>query len=113
VLNKDRAELHADQTYGEAITNAKRIVSPSPWPRAARLLRPAPGVFRAVIGVYPRTHGRGLAIDLPETRYAKSSGSSLARWCDLVAGSGLLFENRGAHLLRGLPEPLPLYRAAA
>jgi class 3 adenylate cyclase/DNA-binding MarR family transcriptional regulator len=32
---------------------------------------------------------------------------------DLVAGSGLVFEDRGSHALRGLPEPLRLYRAAA
>jgi class 3 adenylate cyclase len=32
---------------------------------------------------------------------------------DLVAGSGLSFEDRGVHALRGLPEPLRLFRAAA
>jgi len=32
---------------------------------------------------------------------------------DLVAGSGLVFEDRGSHALRGLPEPLRLYRASA
>src|SRR6516162_4074352 len=32
---------------------------------------------------------------------------------DLVAGSGLVFEDCGSHALRGLPEPLRLYRAAA
>jgi len=32
---------------------------------------------------------------------------------DLVAGSGLVFEDRGSRALRGLPEPLRLYRAAA
>jgi class 3 adenylate cyclase/pimeloyl-ACP methyl ester carboxylesterase len=32
---------------------------------------------------------------------------------DLVAGSGLTFEDRGVHALRGLPEPLRLFRAAA
>jgi class 3 adenylate cyclase/pimeloyl-ACP methyl ester carboxylesterase len=32
---------------------------------------------------------------------------------DLVAGSGLNFEDRGMHALRGLPEPLRLFRAAA
>lgn len=29
--------------------------------------------------------------------------------CDLVAGSGLLFEDRGIHQLRGLPEEIHLY----
>jgi class 3 adenylate cyclase len=32
---------------------------------------------------------------------------------NLVAGSGLRFEDRGVHALRGLPEPLRLFRAAA
>jgi len=32
---------------------------------------------------------------------------------DLVAGSGLVFEDCGSRALRGLPEPLRLYRAAA
>jgi class 3 adenylate cyclase/pimeloyl-ACP methyl ester carboxylesterase len=32
---------------------------------------------------------------------------------DLVAGSGLTFEDRGMHSLRGLPEPLRLFRPAA
>jgi class 3 adenylate cyclase len=31
---------------------------------------------------------------------------------DLVAGSGLAFEDRGSHSLKGLPEPLRLFRAA-
>ena len=31
---------------------------------------------------------------------------------DLVAGSGLAFEDRGSHSLKGPPEPLRLFRAA-
>lgn len=30
---------------------------------------------------------------------------------DLVAGSGLRFDERGRHLLKGLPEPMELYAA--
>lgn len=32
---------------------------------------------------------------------------------DLVAGSGLSFQDRGSHALKGLPEPLRLFAAAA
>jgi class 3 adenylate cyclase len=32
--------------------------------------------------------------------------------CDLVSGSGLRFEDRGSHALRGLPEEVRLYSAA-
>jgi class 3 adenylate cyclase len=32
---------------------------------------------------------------------------------DLVAGSGLRFQDRGSHMLRGLPEPLRLFAAEA
>jgi class 3 adenylate cyclase len=32
---------------------------------------------------------------------------------DLVAGSGLRFQDRGSHLLKGLPEPLRLVAAEA
>ena len=32
---------------------------------------------------------------------------------DLVAGSGLRFEDRGIHALKGLPEEVHLYRALA
>ena len=57
----------------------------------------------------------GIAVHIA-ARVAKTAGSgevvvsSTVR--DLVAGSGLIFENRGSHALRGLPEPLRLYRAA-
>jgi class 3 adenylate cyclase len=30
---------------------------------------------------------------------------------DLVAGSGIRFEERGSHALKGLPDPWSLYRA--
>jgi class 3 adenylate cyclase len=33
--------------------------------------------------------------------------------CDLVAGSGLVFEDRGIHQLRGLPEEIHLYAMRA
>lgn len=68
----------------------------------------------------------------PETRYAKSGDVSIAyqvvgngpldlifvpgfvsnldrMWENLVAGSGLRFEDRGRHALRGLPEEVHLY----
>jgi class 3 adenylate cyclase len=32
---------------------------------------------------------------------------------DLVAGSGLTFEDRGEHELKGVPEPWHLYAAAS
>ena len=32
---------------------------------------------------------------------------------DLVAGSGLVFEDRGEHKLKGLPEPWHLFRVVA
>ena len=57
----------------------------------------------------------GIAVHIA-ARVAKTAGSgevvvsSTVR--DLVAGSGLIFEDRGSHALRGLPEPLRLYRAA-
>jgi len=31
---------------------------------------------------------------------------------DLVAGSGLRFEDRGAHQLKGIPDPWQLYAAS-
>ena len=58
----------------------------------------------------------GIAVHIA-ARVAETAGSgevvvsSTVR--DLVAGSGLVFEDRGSHALRGLPEPLRLYRAAA
>ena len=58
----------------------------------------------------------GIAVHIA-ARVAETAGSgevvvsSTVR--DLVAGSGLIFEDRGSHALRGLPEPLRLYRAAA
>jgi class 3 adenylate cyclase len=30
---------------------------------------------------------------------------------DLVAGSGIVFEDQGEHVLKGIPEPWQLYRA--
>ena len=55
----------------------------------------------------------GIAVHIA-ARVAETAGSgevvvsSTVR--DLVAGSGLIFEDRGSHALRGLPEPLRLYR---
>jgi hypothetical protein len=31
---------------------------------------------------------------------------------DLVAGSGIVFDDRGVHDLKGVPEPWPLYAAS-
>jgi hypothetical protein len=44
-------------------------------------------------------------MELPETRYAKSGDLN-------IAGSGLRFEDRGLHELRGLPEQLHIYALA-
>ena len=57
----------------------------------------------------------GVAVHIAQ-RVAEAAGagevlvSGMVR--DLVAGSGLSFEDRGSHALKGLPEPLRLYRAA-
>jgi class 3 adenylate cyclase len=32
---------------------------------------------------------------------------------DLVAGSGIAFEDTGEHALRGIPEPVRIYRVTA
>ena len=50
-------------------------------------------------------------MDPPETRYAKSGTLVSSTVGDLVAGSGLRFEDRGLHALRGLPERVHLYTA--
>jgi class 3 adenylate cyclase len=56
----------------------------------------------------------GLAVHMAQRVAATAAAgevlvSSTVR--DLVAGSGIGFEDRGPHVLKGLPEPLRLYRA--
>jgi len=46
-----------------------------------------------------------------ETRYAKSGDINIAYQKDLVAGSGLEFEHRGKHVLKGIPGEWQLYAA--
>ena len=47
-------------------------------------------------------------MEAPETRYAKSGDVHIAYH---LAGSGLRFEDRGRHALRGLPEEVHLCTA--
>jgi class 3 adenylate cyclase len=51
------------------------------------------------------------SVEAPETRYARSGEavvSSTVR--DLVAGSGIEFEDRGSHSLKGVQDEWHLYR---
>jgi hypothetical protein len=40
------------------------------------------------------------SVDVPEVRYARNGDSTVK---DLVAGSGIEFEERGEHDLKGIP----------
>ena len=64
--------------------------------------------------------------DVPETRWARTvDGARVGALAgpsevlvsstvkDLVAGSGLVFEDRGEHRLKGVPEPWRLYAVVA
>jgi class 3 adenylate cyclase len=51
-------------------------------------------------------------VDVPEVRYMRSGEvlvSSTVR--DLVAGSGIVFEDRGVYELKGVPDAWRLFRA--
>ena len=45
----------------------------------------------------------------PRTRYARNGDRTVT---DLVAGSGLRFDSRGLHALRGVPGEWELFQAA-
>ena len=50
----------------------------------------------------------------PETKYARSGEVTVSRTVrDLVAGSGLTFEDRGSHILEGIDGEWQLYAARA
>ena len=58
---------------------------------------------------------------LPETRYARAGGTHIAYQVlgdevlvsstvkDLVAGSGIAFDDRGSHILKGIPDAWRVY----
>jgi class 3 adenylate cyclase len=58
------------------------------------------------------------AEQIPPTRWARTVNDALevlisSTVKDLVAGTGLVFEDRGEHRLKGVHEPWHLYEAAA
>jgi hypothetical protein len=54
-------------------------------------------------------------LDVPEVYYAPSGDTSIVSSIvkDLVAGSGLTFEDAGEHELKGVPDRWRLYRVAS